>query len=176
MDPTWLQKLTKIVHKSMPRYCSMLTSLFNRFQIDFCSLLDPPNPIWHQRASSKCVFSCFLRNRCLIPFWCQLGSILVPKIHQNPRKNRFQEASKKCPFSGSIFCPSWLHFGTQVGTQEPLKTVPKRLPKTFSNFPRRHQDSSRVTRASKIEIWSIFGPKIRWGTSLGLDFRGFQLV
>ena len=95
---------------------------------------------------------------------------------QNPSKsmkNRFEEASKKWSIFGSLFCPSWLYFGTQVGTQEPLKTVPKRLPEFFLNFPRRHQDSSRGTRASKIEIWSIFGPKIRWGTLPGLEFSRF---
>ena len=41
--------------------------------------------------------------------------MLVPKIDQNPPKNRFQEASKKSCIFASIFSPSWLHFGTQVG-------------------------------------------------------------
>ena len=52
-------------------------------------------------------------------FWCQHASILPPKIHQNPSKNRFQDAS----FFRSIFCidfssillrfgrPTWSHVG-----------------------------------------------------------------
>ena len=49
--------------------------------------------------------------------------------------------------------PSWDPRAAQDGPKTPPMT-----------FPRRHQDSPRATRASKIEIWSIFGPKVRWGT------------
>ena len=45
--------------------------------------------------------------------------------------------------------PSWDPRAAQDGPKTP---------------PRRHQDSPRATRAPKIEIWSIFGPKVRWGT------------
>merc|ERR1712115_6054 len=95
--PPWLPKSTKIDEKSMPRCLPMLTSFFDRFLIDFYSQLGPPE-------SSKYRF--FLRKNKvfskktfsqLIPifygFWCQLGSIFPPKIHQNPSKNRSQDAS-----------------------------------------------------------------------------------
>ena len=49
--------------------------------------------------------------------------------------------------------PSWDPRAAQDGPKTPPKTL-----------PRRHQDSPRATRAPKIEIWSIFGPKVRWGT------------
>ena len=45
---------------------------------------------------------------------------------------------------GSIFCPGWLHFGTQVVTQEPLKTVPERpqdAPKTPPRQPKSHKST-----------------------------------
>ena len=95
--PTWLPKSTKIDEKSMPRCLPMLTSFFDRFLIDFYSQLGPPEPSKYRfflrknKVFSKKAFS------QLIPifdgFWCQLGSIFPPKIHQNPSKNRSQDAS-----------------------------------------------------------------------------------
>ena len=61
---------------------------------------------------------------------------------------------------GSIFCSSWFRFGTQVGTQEPLKTVPERLqdvPKT----PRRQLKSQQEHPKSKFNRFlSIFAPNL----------------
>ena len=74
---------------------------------------------------------------------------------------------------GSFFCPSWLHFGTQVGTQEPLKTVPKRLPKLFKTF----QDATKTVQEPQEHPRSKFGPflvpKSDGVRPPGLDFRGF---
>ena len=42
--PTCLPKSTKIDQKSMPRCLPLLTSFFDRFLIDFCSQLGPPEP------------------------------------------------------------------------------------------------------------------------------------
>ena len=61
-----------------------------------------------RKTSNKCQF--------WIPFWYQCGSILVSKKHQNPRKNRLQEASKKWSNFVWICWSSWFHFDTQVGT------------------------------------------------------------
>lgn len=47
----------------------------------------------------------------------------------------------------------------------PSPRRPKNLPKTLPRrFQRRHQDSPRATRPSKIKIWSIFGTETPWGT------------
>ena len=94
-------------------------------------------PSWHQNPS-KIGISCekaffektmfFLRKNNvfskkafsqLIPifngFWCQLGSIFPPKIHQNSSKNRSQDASNFWSIFASIFSPFWLQLGTQLG-------------------------------------------------------------
>lgn len=52
----------------------------------------------------------------IFPFGCQFDSVWAPKIYLNPSKNRSQEASKKWSISRSICLPSWLHFGSQVGS------------------------------------------------------------
>ena len=64
LGPTWLPKSTKIDEKSRPRCLRMLTCFFDRFLIDFCSQLRPPDP-------SKSYFSLwkndfFLAKRALI--------------------------------------------------------------------------------------------------------------
>ena len=64
-------------------------------------------------------------DRLLVDFASQLGSNLGPKIDHTHSKNRSQKASTKIIdvriglLFGSIFKP-------QIGTQEPLKMVPKR--------------------------------------------------
>ena len=84
-----------------------------------------------------------------------------------------------------------LHFGSQNLTKSTQKSIPRSIQKMIDFWidflpklapfwdpswdpraaqdgpktpPRRHQDRPRATRAPKIEIWTIFGPKIRWGT------------
>ena len=96
----------------------------------------------------------------LVPTWLHFGTQNPPNSTQKSIPRGIQKMidfwidflAKLAPF----WDPSWDPRAAQDG--------PKTPPKTFSNFPRRHQDSSRATRASKIEIWSIFGPKVRWGT------------
>ena len=51
----------------------------------------------------------------MIPFWCQLGFILAPKINQIPPKQRSQETSKIYRVWDRFFLASWLHFGNQIG-------------------------------------------------------------
>ena len=60
-------------------------------------------------------------------FWCQLASILVPKIFQNPIKNLSQKSLKFLLILGLIFGSFWLHFGTQVGAM--LATFSVKIPK-----------------------------------------------
>ena len=97
--------------------------------------------------------------------------------------------SEKSMFN-PILVPTWLHFGTQNPPKSTQKSIPRGIQKMIDFWidflpklapfwdpswdpraaqdgpktpPRRHQDSPRAIRASKIEIWSIFGPKVRWG-------------
>ena len=93
----------------------------------------------------------------LVPTWLHFGTQNPPKSTQKSIPRGIQKMidfridflPKLAPF----WDPSWDPRAAQDG--------PKTSPKTL---PRRHQDSPRATRAPKIEIWSIFGPKVRWGT------------
>ena len=79
LAPTWPPKSTKIHEKSMPRCLPILTSFFDRFLIDFCSQLRPPEP-------SKSLFfpkeiPGFFKKSAFevgIDFWCHFGANLVP--------------------------------------------------------------------------------------------------
>ena len=95
----------------------------------------------------------------LVPTWLHFGTQNAKsiKIHENidskrhPKNDRFLD-----------------RFFAQVGSMLGPKLGPKSRSKRFQNapktLPRRHEDSPRATRAPKIEILSIFGPKIRWDT------------
>ena len=93
----------------------------------------------------------------LVPTWLHFGTQNTPKSMKKSIPRGIQKMidfridflPKLAPF----WDPSWEPRAAQDG--------PKTLPKTL---PRRPQDSPRAIRASKIEIWSIFGPKVRWGT------------
>ena len=92
----------------------------------------------------------------LVPTWLHFGTQNPPKSTQKSIPRGIQKMIdvwidfllKLAPF----WDPSWDPRAAQDGPKTPPKT-----------FPRRHQDSPRATRASKIEIWSIFGPKVRRG-------------
>ena len=96
----------------------------------------------------------------LVPTCLHFGTQNPPKSTQKSIPRGIQKMidfwidflPKLAPF----WDPSWDPRAAQDGPKTPPKTL-----------PRRHQDSPRATRASKIEIWSIFGPKIRWGTLPG---------
>ena len=89
-----------------------------------------------------------------------------------------------------ILVPTWHHFGIQNPPKSTQKSIPRGIQKMIDVWidflpklapcwdpswdprtaqdgpktpPRRHKDSPRAIRASKIEIWLIFGPKVRWG-------------
>ena len=120
----------------------------------------------------------------LAPFWdpksIKIHEKIVSKRH--PKNDRFLDR----------FFSSWLHFGTQVGTQEPLKTVPKRSPKTFSNFPSATKTAQEPQehpgsefgpflvpksdgvppRASIFEVFSSFKFKFCWPLRVALSIQG----
>ena len=109
------------------------------------------------------IFRIFRKNACRMRFWCQLGSIFLPQIHQNPKKNRSQDASNFGSIFRQILHRCWLDFRSQLGAmlatfsaQEPCKTGLNTRPKR-----------PRPPRASKT---SKMSPKIRWGTPPGLVF------
>ena len=90
-----------------------------------------------------------------------------------------------------ILVPTWLHLGTQNPPESIQKSIPRGIQK-MTNFwidflpklvpcwdpswdpraaqdgpktpSRRSQDATKTAQEPKIEIWSIFPPKIRWGT------------
>ena len=103
----------------MPRCLPILTPFFNRCFIGFYLQLRSPEPskslfflrknkVFSKNRSSK-LASIFAR------FWCQHASIFPPKIHQNPSKNRFQDASLFRSIFASIFLRFWFDFGRQLG-------------------------------------------------------------
>ena len=96
-------------------------------------------------------------------FWCQLGSIFFPKIHQNPKRNRLQDASNFGLIFRQIFHQCWLGFGGQLGAMLATDS-PKEPCKTGLNTRPKRPRPPRATKTSKM------GPKSRWGTPPGLVF------
>ena len=101
----------------MPRCLPILIPFLDRFFIDFYLQLRSPEPskslfflrknkVFSKNRSSK-LASIFAR------FWCQHASIFPPKIHQNPSKNRSQDAS----IFRSIFASIFLRFSFDLGGQ-----------------------------------------------------------
>ena len=89
--------------------------MFNRFLLPTStpriSKIEPPLQREHDFSKNRISQLASIFDR----FWCQLGSILPPQIHQNPPKNRFQEASKKRSIFASIFYRFLIDFGAQLG-------------------------------------------------------------
>ena len=89
----------------------------------------------------------------MAPFGHPKSTKIHPKIDpkRHPKNDRFLD-----------------RFFAQVGSMLGPKLGPKSRSRRSQNapktLPRRHEDSPRATRAPKIEIWSIFGSKVRWGT------------
>ena len=114
-------------------------------------------------------------DRFLMRFWCQLGSILPPKIHQKRSKNRPQEAPKFWSIFASLFYRFWLRFGTQVGPM--LATLSAKMGGGCGMLP-----SSLLGLCYFSIFWPswphlgpILAPFWRLWTQLGLDFESFWL-
>ena len=121
----------------MPRCLPILTPFFDRFFIDFYLQLRSPEPskslfflrknkVFSKNRSSK-LASIFAR------FWCQHASIFPPKIHQNPSKNRSQDASIFRSIFASIFLRFCFDFGAQIDEQS-IKTLHLKASIFWSNF------------------------------------------
>ena len=122
---------------------------------------------WTQFGTSGLAPNAFFRVFWEIDVWSHFGANLAHFGIQNPPKSM----KKSIPRGIQKMIDFWIDFLLKLApfwdpSWDPraAQDGPKTPPRFLKNFPRRHQDSSRATRASKIEIWSIFGPKIRWGT------------
>ena len=150
----------------MPRCLPILTPFFDRFFIDFYLQLRSPEP-------SKSLFflrknKVFSKNRysklasIFDRFLCQHASILPPKIHQNPSKNRFQDAS----FFRSIFASIFLRFCFDLGGQLGAMLA------TFSLKIRR-RDLTPGSFMLGLSFFRFFGRPGRLLAPSGLDLGGF---
>ena len=119
MAPTWPSKSTKIHEKSMPRCLPIMTSFFDRFLIDFCSQLGPPNP--ENSRPHSCESTIFLKSHFdvhmdfgfdfganLAPFWLPKSSKILPKI--DPKMHQFFDR-----FWHRFFYRFLIDFGGQLG-------------------------------------------------------------
>ena len=77
LGPTWPPKSTKIDETSMPRCLRVLTLFFDRFLIDFCSQLRPPEPskLWFFLRKNEIFF-----NKSPFEDNIDLGSIFEAKL------------------------------------------------------------------------------------------------
>ena len=92
----------------------MLNSFFDRFLIDVCSQLGPPEPLyWFYKHVWLCgIFN--IRSNfklILVPTWLHFGS---QKTSKSCEKSIPRYIKKTTDFP-SIFQTSWLHLGSQVG-------------------------------------------------------------
>ena len=88
MAPSWAPKSIKILEKSMPRGLPKLSSILDRFSIDFGCQLRSPN------SSISCFFSnqkrCFFKKSPLednIDFYSILDANMPPFCFQDPQKS-----------------------------------------------------------------------------------------
>ena len=86
-------------------------------------------------------------------FWCQLGSILAPKINQNSQKIRSQKAQKNWLIFESIFIDLGSILGPKLGPSWPLKSH-----RGHPNcVPRRTWEPESDQTPSRPRFWSILG-------------------
>ena len=170
LPPNLSPKIHWNVSKIDAKMHSILDSMFGSI---FGWFLLPTWIPWTQFVTSRLAPNAFfvfsdksMFDPILVPTWLHFGTQNPPKSTQKSIPRGIQKMidfwidflPKLAPF----WDPSWDPRAAQDGPKTPPKTL-----------PRRHQDSPRATRAPKIEIWSIFGPKVRWGTTPSLDFRCF---
>ena len=130
MAPTWPSKSTKIHEKSMPRCHPIMTSFFDRFLIDFCSQLGPPNP--ENSRPHSCESTIFLKSHfdvhmvfCfdfdpnLAPFYLPKSTKILqksdPKSHQNLDRFLLRFFLDSGSVLGSKLEPCWPHFPQKWG-------------------------------------------------------------
>ena len=117
LAPTWPPKPTKIHEKSMPRCLPIMTSFFDRFLIDFCSQLGPPNP--ENSRPHSCESTIFLKSHFDVhmDFWLDFGPNLAPFCP--PKSNKILQKSD--PKSHQNFDRFLLRFffdsGSVLGTK-----------------------------------------------------------
>ena len=145
--PTWPNlgpQIHQIRLKTDAKMHSILDSIFG---LIFGRFWLPTSTPENQLNASGLAFSWFSAFKVDIDYRCHFGANLAPfccpkstKIHQHPPKNRFQEPSKKSTSWGWICLPSWLRFGSQVGTMLAFflaQDCPRRLQDASKSPPRR---------------------------------------
>ena len=119
-------------------------------------------PFWHQTSTK--IFSKIdlqthkMFDRCwdrfLMRFWCQLGSILVPKIDQNSTKKFDLKKHLKNPFSklesiyDAILVPTWLHLTFTFTFR--LMSVSLEL---IANQACKRNSNKRKSECTKLKPW-----------------------
>ena len=194
--PTCLPKSTKIAQKSMPRCLPMLNSFFDRFLIDFCSQLGPPEP---KKSSPRCRESTIFQkiafrkwHRFLIdlganmaPFWLPKSSQILPKI--DPKMHQIFDRFLHRFFLhfGSILGPKlgprWPHFpltwGNAVGRRPPFLLGLCYFLVFWSSWPPLGPISARFWRvwASILEVFGLHfgGFWSRFGSHVACNFGTF---
>ena len=125
---------------------SIFWSIFNRFLTPTSTLLILQNqpPLQRECVSWKNAFRSW--HRCLTPLWCQLGSILAPKICQNPIKTdqnwskmgqggtNMGQDGPSWPQDGAKLVPRWVQDGPSWPQDGP--SWPQDGPKTGQVEPK----------------------------------------
>ena len=84
--PTWLQKLTEIAKRSMPRCIPSWAHSFDRFSVDFCSQLPSKNP---EKSCPRCSGSTIFEKSPFevnIDFWSHFGFNFASFWHPKPEE------------------------------------------------------------------------------------------
>ena len=119
---------------------------------------------WTQFGTSGLAPNAFFRVFWEIDVWSHFGANLAPFWHPKSNKIHPKIDSKKHPKNDRFLDRFFAQVGSILGPKLGPKSRSRRAQNAPKTLPRRSQDSPRATRAPKIEIWSIFGPKVRWGT------------
>ena len=140
LAPFWPPKSKKIGEQSMSRWLPIITSFFDRFLIDFCFQLRPPDSSkpWFFRGKTRLFQKIAVRSwdRFSMPFGCQLGSILLPKSTNVLQKSDPKRHSKIDRF--------WLRFLMDLGSVLGAKLEPCWPPFSLQDAPRGFQDAPRT--------------------------------
>ena len=111
-------------------------------------------------------------------FWCQLGPMLAPQIHQNPKNVDPKRHQKIDRFSGRSFWPRLLRLSPQVPPTWP-SLAPSWAPKPANLAPNRPQivrapdlffdlGSDMAPKTAQDRFWNEFGPIL---DEIWSDFR-----
>ena len=163
----------------MPRCLPIMTSFFDRFLIDFCSQLGPPNP--ENSRPHSCESTIFLKSHFDVhmDFWLDSGANLPPfyppkstkilqksdpKSHQNFDRFLLRFFLDSGSVLGTKLEPCWPPFSSQDAPRRPKDghKTPQDAPKTAKDTPRRPKTPPRRPQGAQnppqTTILEGFGP------------------